>query len=153
MPAAFYRPLIFVRWCSKSPRVVAGSATQSTNASSYVKRFGTREVTVSQPGGVKLEFRGANGDTSRAIPGGDTSLSFLVSDFIGTREGAIDLTLTGLAPGNYVFRSYHLDPFTGSGLGFAQGSTATTPNTIEARVDGESTAELWKALAGDGSGA
>jgi hypothetical protein len=71
-----------------------------------------------------------------AIPGGDTSRSFLVSDFIATRNGAIDLTITGLAAGNYVFRSHHLDTITGSGLGFAQGATSTTRNTIEARIGG-----------------
>ncbi|MCH7229008.1 hypothetical protein [Haloferula sp. A504] len=117
-------------------RVVSGSTTQNGNAASYVKTIGPRQVTISQPGAVDFEFRGANGDASRAIPGGDTSLSFLVADFIATREGAINLEITGLPAGDYVFRSYHLDPFTGSALGFAQGLTTTTPNTIEARTGG-----------------
>lgn len=117
-------------------RIVSGSTTQGSNLSSYTKTIGTRGVTISQPGASKFEFRGANGDGSRAIPGGDTSLSFLVSDFIATRQGAIDLEITGLAAGNYYFRSWHLDTITGSALGFAQGVNNTTPNTIEARIGG-----------------
>ena len=97
-------------------RVVSGSAAnQTANASSYAKTIGGKQLTISQPDAVKFEFRGANGDSTRAIPGGDTSMSYLVSDFIATRSGAIDLTITGLAAGNYLFRSYHLDTFTGSG--------------------------------------
>ena len=118
-------------------RVISGSAAnQSANASSYTKTFGTSTVTVSQPGATKFEFRGANTDGSRAIPGGDISKAFLVADFIATRAGAIDIAITGLEAGNYRFRSFHLDTFTGTALGFAQGSTTTTPNTIEARIGG-----------------
>lgn len=117
-------------------RVVSGSTTQAANSSSYIKSIGARQITISQPAATKFEFRGANGDGSRAIPGGDTSLSFLVADFIATREGAIDIGINGLAAGDYVFRSYHLDTFNGSGLGFAQGLTTTTPNHIEARIGG-----------------
>lgn len=117
-------------------RIVAGSATQSANLPSYTKNIGSTQVVVSRPDGQKFEFRGANGDSSRAIPGGDTSRPFLVSDFIATRAGAIDISITGLAAGDYVFRSHHLDTLTGSGLGFAQGSSATTPNLVEARVGG-----------------
>ncbi len=118
-------------------RVVSGSAaSQTSNAPSYTKTILGKQVVISQPGGAKFEFRGANGDSSRAIPGGDTSLSYLVSDFIATRTGAIDLTITGLAAGTYAFRSYHLDTLTGSGLGFAQGATTTTPNLIEAGIGG-----------------
>lgn len=117
-------------------RAVSGSATQAANSPSYVKNFGSRQVTVSQPEGAKFEFRGGNGDSTRAIPGGDTSLSFLVSDFIATRKGAIDISITNLAAGEYVFRSWHLDTFTGATHGFAQGVNNTTPNTIEARVGG-----------------
>jgi acetyl esterase/lipase len=117
-------------------RIVSGSSTQNNNASTYSKTIGARQVTISQPNATKFEFRGANGDSSRAIPGGDTSLSYLVSDFIATREGAIDLEITGLAAGDYVFRSHHLDTFTGTALGFAQGATSTTPNSIEARIGG-----------------
>lgn len=117
-------------------RAVSGSATQAANAPSYVKNFGSRQVSVSQPDGEKLEFRGGNGDGTRAIPGGETSLSFLVSDFIATRKGAIDIFIANLAEGDYVFRSWHLDTFTGATHGFAQGVSTTSPNTIEARLGG-----------------
>jgi acetyl esterase/lipase len=118
-------------------RVVSGSAAnQSANFPSYHKTIGTHQVTISRPDGTDFEFRGANGDGTRAIPGGDTSLSFLVSDFIATRGGAIDIQISGLAAGNYRFRSWHLDTLTGSTLGFAQGSSASTPNLIEAQVGG-----------------
>jgi hypothetical protein len=122
---------------SQSPfRSISGSATQNANSSSYTKKIGVHQITVSQPSGTPFEFRGANGDSSRATPGGDTSRSFLVSDFIGSRQGAIDVDIANLAAGNYVFRSFHLDSLTSSTLGFAQGSTATTSNTIEARIGG-----------------
>jgi acetyl esterase/lipase len=118
-------------------RVISGSAANSSgNSAFYSKTFGARQVTVSQPGGANFEFRGANTDSTRAIPGGDTSMPFLVSDFIATREGAIDISITGLAAGGYRFRSWHLDTFTGSALGFAQGSGSTTPNLLEARING-----------------
>lgn len=118
-------------------RIVSGSATNQTmNAAAYTRTVGTHQVTIAQPDGVKFEFRGANGDSTRAIPGGDTSLSFLVSDFIATRAGMIDIQITGLAAGDYRFRSWHLDPLTGSGLGFAQGTTTNTPNLIEAQIGG-----------------
>ena len=117
-------------------RVIGGSVTQENNASSYVKNIGPIQAAITQPGGTAFEFRGANGDGTRAIPGGDTSRSFLVADFIATREGAMDLSITGLPAGNYVYRSFHLDTFTSANLGFAQGTTTTTPNTIEARLGG-----------------
>ncbi len=118
-------------------RIVGGSATQADNMASYTKSFGPRQVTVTQPDGVKFEFRGGNGDDNRAIPGGETSLSFLASDFIATRSGAIDLEIDNLAAGDYIFRSWHLDSLTTGPLGFAQGASPTTPNTIEARIGGE----------------
>jgi hypothetical protein len=117
-------------------RTVAGSTTQGENASSYTKTIGSHQVTISQPSAAAFEFRGGNGDSSRDIPGGDTSISFLVADFIATRDGAIDISITNLAAGDYVFRSYHLEPFNSTALGFAQGATTTTPNTIEARIGG-----------------
>ncbi len=118
-------------------RIVSGSAAnQAANAASYTKMIGAYQVTVSQPDGTNFEFRGANTDSTRAIPGGDTSFSYLVSDFIATRKGAIDIRITGLAAGEYQFRSWHLDTSTGSTLGFAQGATNTTPNLIEAQVGG-----------------
>lgn len=116
-------------------RVISGSAaSQGANSASYTKTVGPYQITVSQPDATNFEFRGANHDSSRAIPGGDVSMAFLVADFIATRKGAIDLAITGLPAGDYYFRSYHLDTFTGSGLGFAQGAATTTPNTIEARL-------------------
>lgn len=114
-------------------RIVAGSGTQDDNESSYTKTIGSFEVTVSRPDQENFEFRGANGDPSRAIPGGDISRSFLVSDLIATRGGEIEVSINGLPAGVYVFRSYHLEPFTGPTLGFAQGGAASTPNVIEAR--------------------
>ncbi len=129
-------------------RIVAGSTTQSNNAPSYTKTISAAQVAISRPDGLKFEFRGANGDSTRAIPGGNTSRSFLVSDFIATRGGAIDIAITGLPAGDHYFRSFHLDTFTGSGLGFAQGSSATTPNTIEARLGGVVKASVQPAALG-----
>jgi hypothetical protein len=130
-------------------RVVSGSATnQTANASSYAKTFGARQLTISQPDAAKFEFRGANGDSTRSIPGGDISLSYLVADFIATRRGAMDLTITGLPAGNYLFRSYHLDTFTGSGFGFAQGTATTTPNTIQAKIGGTVKASVQPTVLG-----
>jgi hypothetical protein len=117
-------------------RVIGGSNIQANNTSSYGKSVGPIQTTITQPGGTAFEFRGANGDGTRAIPGGDTSRSFLVADFIATRTGVLDIGITGLPAGNYIFRSHHLDTFTSANLGFAQGATATTPNTIEARIGG-----------------
>jgi acetyl esterase len=118
-------------------RVISGSAAnQVANAPSYSKTIGTHQVTITQPDGTNFEFRGANGDSTRAIPGGDTSRSFLVSDFIATREGEIEIKITGLAAGNYQFRSWHLDTITGSALGFAQGTSTIARNLIEAQVGG-----------------
>ena len=117
-------------------RVVAGASTSSLNEDRYSKNFGPVKVILSQPDEAKLEFRGANSDGSRAIPGGDTSLAFLVCDFVGTRQGTLDLTFANLPAGTYVLRSYHLDPFTSDNLGFAQGSSPTTPNTIQTSIGG-----------------
>lgn len=117
-------------------RVIGGSNIQANNTSSYGKSIGPIQTTITQPGGTAFEFRGANGDGTRAIPGGDISRSFLVADFIATRTGALDIGITGLPAGNYIFRSHHLDTFTSANLGFAQGATTTTPNTIEARIGG-----------------
>lgn len=117
-------------------RIISGSTVQASNAPSCTKMIGGSGVTITQPGGINFEFRGANDDSTRAIPGGDVSCAYLVSDFIATREGAIDITITNLPPGNYFFRSWHLDTFTGNTLGFAQGVATNSPNLIEARLDG-----------------
>lgn len=117
-------------------RIIAGSANQGSNSATYHKTIGPHQITINQPGGTLFEFRGANNDSSRAIPGGDTSRSFLVADFIATRKGGLDITITGLAAGNYLFRSHHLDTFASANLGFAQGASPSTPNTIQARLGG-----------------
>lgn len=117
-------------------RVIGGSHNRANNAATYMKQIGSIRATITQPGGAVFEFHGANGDDTRAIPGGDTSRSFLVADFIATRKGSIDISICGLPAGAYIFRSYHLDPLTLGNLGFAQGATTKTPNTIEARLAG-----------------
>ena len=117
-------------------RTISGSTTQSSNLTSYTKTIGSYLVTIAQPNSSKFEFRGANADSSRSIPGGDISLSYLVADFIATNQGAIDLTISHLPAGNYRFRSWHLDTITGPTLGFAQGSSSTAPNTIKALIGG-----------------
>jgi hypothetical protein len=115
-------------------RVISGSSNAEENSASYTKKIGPQQITITRPGEDPFEFRGANGDGSRAIPGGDISRSFLVADFIATRAGAMTVNISGLPAGNYLWKSYHLDSFTGANLGFAQGSATTTPNVIEARV-------------------
>jgi len=117
-------------------RTISGSTVQASNTSSYTKTIGPSVITVSQPASEALEFRGGNSDSSRAIPGGDTSLSFLAADFVATKKGAIQLQITNLPAGDYFFRSWHIEPFNESNLGYAQGSSSTTPNTVEARVGG-----------------
>ncbi|GEM_PF-3033509 len=118
-------------------RVISGSAAnQAANQTSYTKIFGSQQITVARPDGQPFEFRGANGDGTRAIPGGDVSRSFMVADFIGTRGGQINLTLTNLPAGAYIFRSFHLEPYKNSGFSFAQGSTTVSANTIEAHIGG-----------------
>ena len=115
-------------------RIISGSIDPTNNSATYTKKIGAHQITVSQPDGIAFEFRGGNGDSSRAIPGGDTSCSFLVTDFIATRKGSLTVSISGLPAGDYLWKSYHLDSFTGTNLGFAQGATPTTPNVIEARI-------------------
>lgn len=117
-------------------RTISGSTVQSNNTASYTKTIGSAVITVSQPTGEALEFRGAYTDSTREIPGGNTSLSFLVADFVATKKGAIRLEITNQPAGDYFFRSWHIEPHTQPTLGYAQGATTITPNTIEARVDG-----------------
>lgn len=121
-------------------RSVTGSSTSSQNPTNFTKHAGPYAVRLFKTSATGFDFRGANGDSpdfsARQIPGGPTSLSSLVADFIGTRDGTINLSISNLAAGTYVFRSYHLDTFNSSNLGFAQGSSATTPNTLRAHVAG-----------------
>ena len=49
------------------------------------------------------------------------SRSYLVADFLGTRNGAIDITFHDLPAGTYLFCSSHLEPFNEDTLGYAQG--------------------------------
>lgn len=115
-------------------RTVAGP---ETGKPFYTKKIGNVTVTIAAVDGSPLLFRGANGDTSRAIPGGDLSRSFLVADFVGSQSSAIEVTFENLAAGTYLWTSYHLDPVTGSDHGFASGTSGTEPNTIEARMGEE----------------
>ena len=115
-------------------RVIAGSTGA---ASPLTKKIGEVSVSVSTIDNSAFEFRGANGDASRSIPGGNLSRSFLVADFIGSRTSAIEITFENLAAGTYLWTSYHLDSITGANLGFAGGTSSTSPNTIEARIAGE----------------
>jgi len=115
-------------------RVISGA---SGTASPLTKNIGDVTVTITTADDSPFEFRGANGDSSRAIPGGNLSRSFLVADFIGSRTSALEITFNNLAAGTYLWTSYHLDPITGSNLGFAGGTSYTSPNTIEARITGE----------------
>ncbi|MGI9240662.1 MAG: hypothetical protein ACR2RV_07670, partial [Verrucomicrobiales bacterium] len=91
-------------------RTVSGSATQADNPTSLAKQIGAVSITLATGDGSALEFRGANGDASRTIPGGDLSRAFLVSDFAGSRSGSLRITLSGLPAGTYLWTSYHLDP-------------------------------------------
>ncbi|MFT6862853.1 MAG: hypothetical protein ACJAVK_001413 [Akkermansiaceae bacterium] len=117
-------------------RVISGSIIQEDNSAAYTKKIGKYQIIVAQPDGTAFEFRGANGETGRAIPGGDISRSFLVADFVATREGSMTVSISGLPAGEYLWKSCHLDPITSANLGFAQGSNPTTPNVIEARIGG-----------------
>jgi len=117
-------------------RVISGSIIQEDNSAAYTKKIGNYQIIVAQPDGTAFEFRGANGETGRAIPGGDISRSFLVADFVATREGLMTVSISGLPAGEYLWKSCHLDPITSANLGFAQGSNPITPNVIEARIGG-----------------
>jgi hypothetical protein len=117
-------------------RIVSGSSTTSQNPTNVVKRVGACTVQLSKSSTVPFDFRGANGDTTRVIPGGATGLSFLVADFIGARDGTINIGISNLSAGPYLFRSYHLDTLTSANLGYAQGSSSATPNTTRALVAG-----------------
>ncbi len=117
-------------------RSVRGSTATFQNSTNIVKHVGPYSVQLTKSSPLPFDFRGANGDGSRNIPGGPTSLSFLVADFIGARDGTINIGISNLASGTYLFRSYHLDTFNSSNFGFAQGTSSTTQNTLRAQVGG-----------------
>ncbi|MFC4995683.1 hypothetical protein [Rubritalea tangerina] len=115
-------------------RVISGSQNSAENTSEYWKKIGMYQVKVSQVEGEALRFLGGNGDSSRAIPGGQLSCSYLVTDFVGTTaESGLQIEFFGLPAGVYYFRSYHIDSYTGSGFGYAQAMSPELRNTVLAR--------------------
>jgi hypothetical protein len=117
-------------------RSLGGSSTTGQNSTNIVKLVGPYALRISKTSSTRFDFRGANGDATRIIPGGPTSLSFLVADFLGARDGTINIAISNLAGGAYLFRSYHLDTVDAANLGFAQGSSPTNQNTLRAHVAG-----------------
>lgn len=117
-------------------RSISGSSTTSQNSTNIIKAVGDYTLRLSKTSTSPFDFRGANGDTTRLIPGGATSKSFLVADFLGTRDGTINIAVSNLAAGTYLFRSYHLDTFNSVNLGYAQGNSSTNRNTLRAHVGG-----------------
>jgi hypothetical protein len=118
-------------------RTIGGSSTTAQNKTNVTKLFGPYSIQFSKMSATPFDFRGPNGDTTHLIPGGQTSLPFLVADFIGSRDGTINLSISNLSAGTYFFRSYHLDTFNGVNFGFAQGSSSISQNTLRAHVGGE----------------
>lgn len=117
-------------------RSVRGSSSASQNSTNITKQVGSHTVRLSKTSTLGFDFQGANGVTNRVIPGGSTSLSFLVADFIGARDGTINIGISNLVSGTYLFRSYHLDTLNASNLGYAQGNASTNRNTLRAHVGG-----------------
>lgn len=117
-------------------RIIAGGEG-AANGRSLATTVNGMEVTVSKDGSLDFDFRGWNHGESRILPGGSTTLPALVADHVNAVDGGITVTIEGLPAGTYQFTSYHLDTFRGSGLGFAQGSSATTPQTLTATLGGE----------------
>lgn len=118
-------------------RILSGSSTLSQNGTNITKQVGAYTVRLTKETSANFEFRGANGDSTRTIPGGPTSRSFLVADFLGARDGTIQIAISNLAAGTYLFRSYHLECFTSAAnLGYAIGASSTTANTLRAQVGG-----------------
>jgi hypothetical protein len=117
-------------------RSLGGSSTTSQNSTNMTKAVGPYTLQFSKTSTTRFDFRGANGDATRAIPGGPTSLSFLVADFLGSRDGTINIAISNLSAGTYLFRSYHLDTFNSGNLGFAQGTSPTNQNTLRAHIGG-----------------
>ena len=134
-------------------RSLSGSSTTSQNSTNIVKHVGPYALRVSKTSSTRFDFRGANGDATRIIPGGPNNLSFLVADFLGARDGTISIAISNLAAGPYLFRSYHLDTFNSGNLGFAQGSSPTNQNTLRAHIGGALQAILQPtAIGGSGLG-
>lgn len=118
-------------------RTIGGSSVTSQNPAHITKLFDPCTIFVSKTSPTPFDFRGPNGDATLRIPGGQTSLPFLVADFIGSRDGTINLSISNLSAGTYLFRSYHLDTCNGTTLGFAQGNSSAMPNTLRAYFDGK----------------
>ena len=95
------------------------------------------DITLSKTGTADFNFRGFNATTDSVMPGGPTSLSGVVADFIATTDGPITVTMKGLPAGDYLFRSWHLEPHTGPGLGFASGSSSTDPQWLAIEWNGK----------------
>jgi hypothetical protein len=117
-------------------RIVTGSSTTSQNTTNITKAVDACTVQLSKTSATAFDFRGPNGDSTRWVPGGPTSLSALVADFIGARDGTINVGISNLTAGTYWFRSWHLDTFNTSNLGYSQGSSTTTQNTLRAHIGG-----------------
>jgi len=99
-------------------------------------------VVVSTAGGEGFDFRGSNHGSDRALPGGETGLSALVADHMNTRSGSITILMDGLAPGRYLFRSYHLESYRGAALSFAQGASPTEQQIITASWNGNAVGQV-----------
>jgi arylsulfatase A-like enzyme len=112
-------------------RVVSGSADAAKNPERYRVQSGPVRMEIAQPGGSRFEFHGANAEKNRAIPGGDTSLSYMVADFLVVRKGVLDLTVSGLPAGEYLFQSFHLDTTT------SDPPACDPASEIEARIGGK----------------
>lgn len=122
-------------------RIIAGGK-DGARARSHAINVNGVSITVSTDGSAGLGFTGSNHDATRLLPGGPTTLPALVADHIHSTAGNITLTIEDLPAGNYQFISYHLDTFSGTGLGFAQGSSASTPQTLAATIAGEIVASV-----------
>ncbi|MEM9081047.1 MAG: hypothetical protein AAGC74_10185 [Verrucomicrobiota bacterium] len=118
-------------------RTISGKHNPLENSFLYLKRFGEITTIILNASQNPFEFRGANGDPTREIPGGPTSYSFLVSDFIATRDGSITIFISGLTSGTYRFQSFHLDSSTAESFSFAQGNTPNVPATLQALIQNE----------------
>jgi len=107
------------------------------------------DITLSKTGTADFNFRGFNATTDSVMPGGPTSLSGVVADFIATTDGPITVTMKGLPAGDYLFRSWHLEPHTGPGLGFASGSSSTDPQWLAIEWNGTTQSTILTTALGE----